>query len=69
MRAESRHSWTNESGEHWRLIILIPSQVWAGLDKMQAEQPESYQRMLEESAQWQNKANSVPEPCKVNHQY
>merc|ERR1711997_354252 len=31
---------------------------------MQAEQPESYEKMLEESAQWQNKANSVPEPCK-----
>ena len=49
-------------------ILIIPhSQVWRGLDKMQAEQPENYSRILEESVQWQNKANSVPEPCKVNH--
>ena len=53
-------------GEYFILIIL-PSEVWRGLDKMQAEQPESYSRMLEESVQWQNKANSLPEPCKVNH--
>ena len=48
-------------------LNYLSSEVWRGLDKMQAEQPESYSRILEESVQWQNKANSVPEPYKVNH--
>ena len=55
-------------GEYF-ITIILPSEVWRGLDKMQAEQPESYSRMLEESVQWQNKANSLPEPCKVNPDY
>ena len=45
------------------------SDVWSGLDKLQQEDPESYSRILKESAQWQENANSVPEPGKASTQY